>query len=217
MREEQVVVHSSDQERKTRAGRQAAPAARSPHRPYLLGIAFAVLLAWGMCAWVRGVAAQEQVDQTLENTVKVAYLYGFGRYVEWPEGCFAAAPNRFVIGVVGGDPTGGLLEELARKKTLQNRTIAIVRADDPPTMIACHILYVPAVAPESLQVQALQVAANRPVLTVGEAAEFLSQGGVIRFFRQAGSLHFSINPDAAKMQGVTIDAKLLSLSKPDSR
>ena len=180
-------------------------------------LVFALALGWVAYAPAQRATAQELVDHQLENSVKVAYLYGFGRYVQWPESTFAATNNCFVIGVVGRDPTGGMLGALAGKKKINNRPIVIKRVDTTDSSTACHILYVPSDIPQPQQLEALELAARRPILTVGEVGGFLAQGGVVSFFRQGGTLRFSINADAAKTQGVAIDAKLLSLAKTDPR
>jgi hypothetical protein len=41
-----------------------------------------------------------------EYQVKAAYLYGFGRFVEWPSGAAVAADGAFVLCVLGEDPFG---------------------------------------------------------------------------------------------------------------
>lgn len=178
-----------------------------------------VALMFGTAGIVAGQppTADGVVDYELENSVKVAYLYGFGRYVHWPESTFAATDNCFVIGVVGEDPTGGMLDKLAQKKKIKNRQIVITRVESVEAAATCHILYVPFSVSQSQQLKMLHSAAGHPILTVGEVSGFLTQGGVVSFFRQGGTLRFSINADAAKGQGVTIDAKLLSLAKTPSR
>ena len=62
-----------------------------------------------------------------EHTVKAVFLYGFGRYVEWPKTAFATPTSPFVIGILGEDMFGGALDEIAKKKTIQGRTIVIKR------------------------------------------------------------------------------------------
>ena len=46
-------------------------------------------------------------SQPAEYTVKAAFLYGFGRFVQWPPTAFAGPADPFVIGLVGDDSFGG--------------------------------------------------------------------------------------------------------------
>jgi hypothetical protein len=175
-----------------------------------------LILLIGAAAATPG-SAQEVVDHKLENSVKVAYLYGFGRYVQWPESALGAEQKHFVIGVVGHDPTGGLLDQLARKKRIQDRPIAIRHIESIAEAAACHMLFLPAEVPEADCQKLLEGTAGQPVLTVGESVNFLALGGVVTFFRQSGTIRFAISAEAAKVQGVSIDAKLLSLARSDPR
>ena len=85
-------------------------------------------------------AAAKEPD---EYTVKAVFLYSFGRFVQWPPKTFADDSAPFVIGIAGEDHFGRALEEIAAKKTIQDRHIAIRRfatADDYRE--PCQILFV---------------------------------------------------------------------------
>jgi hypothetical protein len=50
-------------------------------------------------------------------------------------------------------------------------------------------------------------------LTVSDIENFADKGGVIRFIREDGKIHFRINIDAAKNSQLEISAKLLQLAE----
>ena len=52
-----------------------------------------------------------------------------------------------------------------------------------------------------------------PMLTVGQAGDFIRAGGILGFFLQDGRLRFEINPEAAQRVGLRISSRLLMLAK----
>jgi hypothetical protein len=51
------------------------------------------------------------------------------------------------------------------------------------------------------------------VLTVGETETFASEGGVVNFRIEAGSVRIQVNVDAAEQAKLRISSKLLSLAQ----
>src|SRR5438128_563955 len=86
-----------------------------------LSIAVGLLAAGGQ----RAVAQDEPINQ--EYRLKATYLYHFGQYVEWPDKTVAGDGKTFVIGVVGEDPFGQMLDAIAASKMIQNKKIVIRR------------------------------------------------------------------------------------------
>ena len=66
--------------------------------------------------------------------VKAAYLYYFSTFVDWPAEAFAQTGNELVIGVLGEDPFGGILDDTLRGKSVNNRRIVVrrLRLTSPP-------------------------------------------------------------------------------------
>ncbi len=59
----------------------------------------------------------------------------------------------------------------------------------------------------------LSVFKNRPVLTVSDADDFASQGGIIEFFTDKSRIRLRINLDAADAAKLTISSKLLRVAE----
>ena len=59
---------------------------------------------------------------------------------------------------------------------------------------------------------ALAILARHPVLTVGEADDFLKLGGIIQLQRWHETVRMNINLDAARAAHLTIPASLLELA-----
>ena len=65
---------------------------------------------------------------------------------------------------------------------------------------------------ENRRSEIIDAAVNSPILTVGETDSFINEGGIIRFVRSGGRIHFQINPDAAERASLRVSARLLRLA-----
>jgi hypothetical protein len=175
------------------------------------------ILAWmtALAGSVRPLQAQsdDSPDISREYAIKAAYLYQFGRYVQWPAESFADGNAPLVIGVLGTDPFGGVLEDIARSKRIEGRPIVVRRFAAMADYTACHILFVPAsVSPEQKAASLRKLQGTRTLL-VGEEPGFAENGGTINFFLEENRIRFEINMEIAKQDQLKISSKLLSLAK----
>jgi hypothetical protein len=184
---------------------------RDLHRLFPAVLAWAVALLGLVCPALA--QPDENAEASREYAIKAAYLYQFSRYVQWPASAFADENAPLVIGVLGKDPFGGSLEEIARTKRIEGRPIAIRRFASMTDYTPCHILFInSSVSPEQKQA-AIQKAKRAPILLVGEEPGFAEQGGTINFFFDENKIRFEINATAAKHDQLKISSKLLSLAK----
>ena len=165
------------------------------------------------------------IAQTInrEQEIKVAYLYQFAKYVEWPKNAVPDDDQFFVIGVLGKDPFGGHLDRLAETKTVQDRKIVLRRFDSAKDYQPCHILFISALpvptSEEKTADQRLKAAVEKtkgtPVLLVGDTPGFAEKGVVINFLvdAQENRIKLEINRDAERRAGLKISAQLLALER----
>src|SRR5437660_11311395 len=74
--------------------------------------------------WVLCCPAEETPDlAAIESRVKAGFLYNFAKLTEWPTNSFAAADSPIVIGVLGNDPFGAILDDALRGKAIDGRKI----------------------------------------------------------------------------------------------
>ena len=150
-----------------------------------------------------------------EYNVKTAYIYGFGRYVTWPEDDRALPQDRFVIGILGESPVRKTLDELASKRTVTDRRtgrslpIQVVQFRSLAEYAPCQILLVPDKVDRETTRAAIEQFRDRPVLLIGESPQFTQLGGSVGFLIVDGSVKFDVNIDDATRKGLKIDAKLL--------
>lgn len=185
-----------------RCGAMAGWGLRSP-----LNLALAVaLLAYGLC----NPCARAQSPS--EHQVKAVFLYNFAKFIDWPSDPSPDSRDPVVIGIVGEDPFGNLLERTVKGKTVDRREIVIKRFKRGQDLRGCHILFVS--SSESKHLRAIfESLKGASVLTVGETEGFARLGGVINFTLEDNQVHFEVNVDAAERARLKISSKLLSLAK----
>ncbi len=143
-----------------------------------------------------------------EYELKAAFLFQFVKYVQWPKEAFSRADAPVVVGVVGTDPFGELLDRTLRDKVVLGRGFEIRRFAKPQDVRGCHVLFVPhRESPRTTEV--LKAVADEPVLTVGEHADFARAGGMIAILIVDEKPKLVVNPDAARQAKLVVDAKLL--------
>ena len=154
-----------------------------------------------------GNASGAHAQRTSEYEVKAAFLYNFGKFVEWPES--ASGPIRICI--VGDDPFGNNLEETVRGKTISGQPIEIKRLNREESPRGCQIAFISAAERKPRAV--LDLLQGASTLTVGESPNFAKDGGIINFVLEDNKVHFEINSGAAERARLKISSKLLSLAR----
>lgn len=147
-----------------------------------------------------------------EYQVKAAFLYKFARFIEWPAASFAAPDSPLIIGILGKDPFGPMLDQAVAGKQVQGRPLQILRLEGPQRAKECHILFVGRLHDqEALRILAL--VRELPVLSIGEADDFARNGGVIHLLVEEQRVFFEINAEAAQKAGLKISSQLLKLAR----
>lgn len=166
------------------------------------------------CTLVLGVvlSAGARAQTSEEYRVKAAFLYNFAKFVDWPPQVFKSPTDPIVIGVLGKNPFGDALAAVTAGKTLGSRPFQVHAVSDTRQAAACQILFV--ASSERKRLAALLGQIGGPgVLTVGDTDDFASEGGIVNFKIENGSVRFQINLEAARRQQLRISAKLLSLAE----
>jgi len=171
---------------------------------------------WGQLSEpTESVQQAETINPQYEYNVKAAFLYSFGRYVEWPKDAFSGREGAFVIGVCGEYPFGQSLDRIAQTKTIQGRRIIVQRMAAADELQPCQILFVSRSVPVDQQTVIINKIRNddKSTLLVGESPGFAERGGGINFYVENGMVRFEINIDAIRQEKVLLDAKLMNLGK----
>jgi uncharacterized protein DUF4154 len=170
-----------------------------------------VVVGWLLAALLSpaGAAAQDGVVE--RHRVEAAFLLNFARYVSWPARAFAGENSPWLVCILGENPFDGALEATFQGRKEQGRPFVVVHGAKLDQLPACQIVFVD--FPQATERRAaLRELKKRPVLTVGRAAEFLDEGGIIRLV--AGErIEMSINLDQARAVALTIPSKMLEVSR----
>lgn len=147
-----------------------------------------------------------------EYKLKALVLFNFAKFVEWPTQAYAEVTSPIVIGVLGDDPFGSVLEEIVKDRPIAGHPVVVQRAHRLEELPVCHLLFISA-SERARQAAVLAQLGDRPVLTIGESADFVSRGGVIRLLMEEQKVRFEVNAGAADQARLKISAQLLSLAK----
>ena len=151
-----------------------------------------------------------------EYEVKAAFLFNFMQFVEWPAGASTNAKAPFMIGVLGEDPFGAMLEKTVKSETLRGRPLAIRRTQRIANLKDCHVVFV--CRSEKARIgEILDALHGSSVLTVSDIEHFCRNGGMIGLFNEGGKIRFEINQEAAEQCQLKISSKLLRLGRQAER
>ncbi len=153
-----------------------------------------------------------QSQELTEYQVKAAFIYNFAKFVEWPGDAFteSAAPLR--ICVLGENPFGQELMRVANGKKIGGHDLLVSNLSEAHQARGCHVLFVSS-SERGRIAQVLEATRGASVLTVGEPADFLRHGGIIRFVVDEGKVRFEVNLTASEKARVKISSKLLTLAR----
>jgi hypothetical protein len=147
-----------------------------------------------------------------ENPIKAAFLFNFARFIDWPQHAFSASEN-LVIAVAGSPAMLSILTDIAKEERVSDRKVSVMTVQSMATPPKCHILYVSASLDGASATTLLSRVRQPGVLTVGDSANFISTGGIIRFYLVDRKIHFEIGVDRAARAGLRIGSQLLRLGR----
>ena len=156
-------------------------------------------------------AAGEEPEGLSENKIKAVYLYYFATFMDWPPGSLDNDSHEIVIGILGEDPFGSILDDTVRGKMVQRRSLTVKRFQSVQEARQSQILFISPSEQDQL-VHILKVLGDAPVLTVGDG-RFAALGGQIAFQREEKRVRFEINAEAVKRAGLKMSAQLLKLGR----
>jgi len=148
-----------------------------------------------------------------EYHLKAAFLYNLSKFTKWHDGDESPS-DEFVIGILGGDPFGSVLDDLVAGERRKDKTITIHRygSIDHLKKVPCRILYVHDATPEKMK-QVNKELYDTSVLTVGDTPGFSEFGGMITLLNTGGKIRIEVHHTRAKEAGIFISSKLLRLAR----
>ncbi|MEO6094931.1 MAG: YfiR family protein [Fibrobacteria bacterium] len=147
-----------------------------------------------------------------EYQVKAVFLFNFTQFTDWPAGTFGGRDSALVIGILGSDPFGPVLDEVVSGERFQDRPIAIKRYARTEDISGCRILFIGGIDPGEAKKAFVHCKKHR-ILSVGESEKFAGAGGMIQFLTQHGRIRLRIDMEPVRAAGLSLSSKLLRLAE----
>jgi hypothetical protein len=156
-------------------------------------------------------AAAAPGQPSREYDVKAAFLYNFITFTDWPASAFGGPDSPYVIGVLGDDPFGAVLDQIVSGEKIKSRRLVVRRFKTLADIHHCHILFICA-SEEYRLPEILRWVQGQPVLTVADMPGFAEAGGDIAFV-SGPRLKLVMNPVAIQSGNLAVSSKLLRLAQ----
>lgn len=147
-----------------------------------------------------------------EFELKAVFLYHFAQFTDWPANAFPQTNSPIVIGILGEDPFGRVLDETIKGERINGHGFVIKRSARLEDVKDCHLLFI-SQSENSRLPQIMADLKERSILTVGESERFAQTGGMIRLLTANNKIRLRINTVATKRAQLTLSSKLLRLAE----
>lgn len=146
-----------------------------------------------------------------EAALKAAFIYNFGKFIEWPSSAFDKPEEPFFICHMGNDRLGEALLVL-EKQSYNQRSIVVLSPKTLAEVRQCHILYVDDPGSSPLGRGAWKALGDASVLTISSDSGAIEAGVCIAFVQQPGKLRWALNLDALRRARLKASAKLIEVA-----
>ena len=144
-----------------------------------------------------------------EAQVKAAFLVNFLRYAEFPQSAFANSTSPYLVFSDDQQVFEVLEKQAGAKKVNERATQAAFVSNNDSLEMLPHLFY----SGSSVSGSSSHPFTNgEPVLTVGDAPDFLRKGGMIQLVEIQGHFSFRINRAAIDKSGIILSPRLLQLA-----
>jgi YfiR/HmsC-like len=168
----------------------------------------AALIVGSLCA---SLPAQAEISSSEEYRLKLAFLFNFAKFVEWPADAFPTPQAPLEICIIGRDPFDAEFERQVMTRTLYGHPVAIRTLRPSDDFSGCHIIFLPASSDGSLPGVLKRL--DGSAITVGESAGFVARGGVVNFVIEGTMLRFEVNLSASRRIRSRISSRFLALAR----
>jgi hypothetical protein len=149
-----------------------------------------------------------QTSRATETEVEAAYLYNFGKFVNWPP---EQSSGAFAICVLGKDPFGEVLDSTVAGENINSRKVTIARIGTLREATACQVLFITDREEARLKM-VLAGLKGAGVLTVSDMPHFADRGGMIGLVEVDGRIRFEVNLKAAQESHLNLSSELLKVA-----
>jgi len=169
-------------------------------RKSIVVIYSAVLLHWLL---LLSYSPSAQAEHPSEYRLKVAFLYNFAAYTEWPN----AHNSVLNLCIHGEDPFGENLQHIRQKK-VHEQELLIRHTKNVDELPGCQIVFITRSVVDSLG-NIINLLDGKPILTSAGTPGVGQQGVALNMAIKEGKVIFEANLAAARKSGLRLCAQLL--------
>lgn len=170
-------------------------------RKQVSGVYFLVSVFWG--GLILSHAPLIQAEQPSEYRLKVAFLYNFAVYTEWPD-----SHNQVLnLCIHGEDPFGENLQYIQQKK-IKAYELLIRYTENIEDLSSCQIVFITHSVVNNVT-DIINLLSGKPILTIADTPGSGRQGVVLNMAVKEGKVIFEANIASAKKNGLKLSSQLL--------
>lgn len=144
-----------------------------------------------------------------EYQVEAAYLYNFGKFVNFPVG--SRTGTDFSVCILGEDPFGSTIDQTVAKAKIDGKPIVTRRIARAGEAQGCRIVFISESETGRLRT-ILPLLSKSGMLTVSDLPRFAERGGMIQFVMEGDRVRFEVNLGAAQQAGLNLSSELLKVA-----
>lgn len=180
-------------------------------RPWIVAL-LGALIALPAIDFSAAAASANPADDARGAAVKVAFVYNFAKFAEWPDGRFRSAGDPVVLCTQRDDLDASALLAIAGRP-VGTHPVRIEILDPGMPIAACHIFFASRFASDSELQDVIALARRTAILLVSDSPGFAGRGGHIGLVEDRNRLRFQVNLLAVMDAGMRLSSKLLQLAE----
>ncbi len=136
---------------------------------------------------------------------KALYIYNITKYIDWVA---KSDGDIFIIGVLGNSTIVDELKTIAKKRTINEQTVQVVKFSTVDEITDCQILYIP--SSKSSYMTTISTKKDLNSLVITEKTGMTKKGSAINFIDVEGVLKFEVNTANITKYGLEYNSELLN-------
>jgi hypothetical protein len=168
---------------------------------------FRLILQWGICAVFSCAVSVQALAAPSEYVVKTAFIYNFFKFTDWPAAI--GAQNTYSLCFTGSADQYAEALSALDGKSAAGKSVNVKKDVHGEALKNCHMV----VVTEADGADVVRELANLPVVTVSDAAGFVSRGGMIGLVQNDRRLAFEVNLESAGANNIRFSSQMLKLAK----
>ncbi len=171
-----------------------------------------LILGLGLWLCCLGLNSANGQPVSHEYSLKAVFLLNFAHFTDWPTNAFDQPDSPLIIGVLGEDPFGRVLDDAVRNETVNGRKFVVERYRRVEDLKPCHILFISQA--ETRRLDKIVAAVNgKSILTVSDIEDSAYRGLCVRLITENNKLRLRINTDSLKAANLVVSSKLLRVAE----